>query len=74
MLLRLRDRYALICGDAMMSTAELRARLIDGVVVDQDRYLRSGEEARRFMEAHPDTLAIPSHDPELWTRLEPTYD
>jgi N-acyl homoserine lactone hydrolase len=73
-LLRLRDRYALICGDAMMSTAELRARLIDGVVVDQDRYLRSGEEARRFMEAHPDTLAIPSHDRELWTRLEPTYD
>ena len=73
-LLRLRDRYALICGDAAMSTLELREPVIDGVVVDQDRYVRSGEEAREFMRAHPDTLAIPSHDRELWSRLEPTYD
>lgn len=73
-LLRLRDRYALICGDAAMSTLELREPVIDGVVVDQDSYVRSGEEARAFMRAHPDTLAIPSHDRDLWARLEPTYD
>jgi glyoxylase-like metal-dependent hydrolase (beta-lactamase superfamily II) len=69
-LLRLRDRYALISGDSAMSTLELRERLIDGVVVDQDAYLRSGDEARAFMRAHPDALAIPSHDRELWSRLE----
>jgi glyoxylase-like metal-dependent hydrolase (beta-lactamase superfamily II) len=40
-LLRLRDRYALICGDAAMSTLELREPLIDGIVVDQDSYVRS---------------------------------
>jgi hypothetical protein len=45
-----------------------------GIVVDQDSYIRSGEEARAFMRAHPDTLAIPSHDGELWSRLEPVYD
>jgi glyoxylase-like metal-dependent hydrolase (beta-lactamase superfamily II) len=73
-LLRLRDRYALVCGDAAMSTLELRAPLIDGIVLDQDRYIRSGEEMRRFMRAHRDTLAIPSHDRELWSRLEPTYE
>lgn len=73
-LLRLRDRYALVCGDAAMSTLELREPVIDGIVVDQDSYVRSGEEAREFMRAHPDTLAIPSHDRELWSRLEPTYD
>lgn len=73
-LLRLRDRYALICGDAAMSTLELREPVIDGVVVDQDSYVRSGQEAREFMRAHPDTLAIPSHDRDLWARLEPTYD
>ncbi len=73
-LLRLRDRYALICGDAAMSTAELREPVIDGIVVDQDSYIRSGEEARAFMRAHPDTLAIPSHDSELWSGLEPVYD
>ncbi len=73
-LLRLRDRYALICGDAAMSTLELREPVIDGIVVDQDSYVRSGEEAREFIRAHPDTLAIPSHDRELWSRLEPTYD
>jgi glyoxylase-like metal-dependent hydrolase (beta-lactamase superfamily II) len=73
-LLRLRDRYALICGDAAMSTLELREPLIDGIVVDQDSYVRSGEEAREFMRSYPDTLAIPSHDRELWSRLEPTYD
>jgi glyoxylase-like metal-dependent hydrolase (beta-lactamase superfamily II) len=72
-LLRLRDRYALILGDAMMSTLELREPVIDGIVVDQDSYLRSGEETREFMRAHADTLAIPSHDSNLWSRLEPTY-
>jgi N-acyl homoserine lactone hydrolase len=73
-LLRLRDRYALILGDAMMSTLELRQPVIDGIVVDQDRYVRSGAETREFMRAHPDTLAIPSHDGQLWSQLEPTYD
>jgi glyoxylase-like metal-dependent hydrolase (beta-lactamase superfamily II) len=73
-LLRLRDRYALILGDAAMSTLELREPVIDGIVVDQESYVCSGEEARAFMRAHPDTLGIPSHDQELWSRLEPTYD
>jgi len=43
-LLRLRDHYALVAGDAAMSTLG-RERLIDGVVVDQDSYLRSGGQA-----------------------------
>jgi N-acyl homoserine lactone hydrolase len=73
-LLRLRDRHALICGDAAMSTRELEEPVIDGIVMDQDAYLRSGEEAREFMRSHPDTLAIPSHDAALWPRLEQTYD
>jgi N-acyl homoserine lactone hydrolase len=73
LLLRLRERHALICGDAAMSMLELREPVIDGIVVDQDRYIRSGEEARAFMRAYPDTLAIPSHDRELWSGLEPTY-
>ena len=73
-LLRLRDRYALILGDAMMSTLELREPVIDGIVVDQDSYVRSGAETREFMRARPETLAIPSHDGKLWSRLEPTYD
>ena len=73
-LLRLRERYALICGDAAMSTLELREPLIDGIVMDQDAYIRSGEEMRSFMRTRPDTLAIPSHDAELWPRLQPSYD
>ena len=73
-LVRLRDRYALILGDAAMSTRELSEPLIDGIVVDQDSYIRSGEEARAFMRAHPDTLAIPSHDRELWSRLQTVYE
>lgn len=73
-LLQLGDRFALILGDAMMSTVELREPVIDGLMLDQDSYIRSGEEARAFMRAHPDTLAIPSHDAELWPTLEPVYD
>jgi N-acyl homoserine lactone hydrolase len=73
-LLQLRDRHALICGDAALSLLELREPVIDGIVVDQDSYIRSGEEMREFMRAHPDTLAIPSHDRELWSRLKPSYD
>jgi glyoxylase-like metal-dependent hydrolase (beta-lactamase superfamily II) len=73
-LLRLRDRYALICGDSAISTVELREQVIDGIIVDQDSYVRSGDEARSFMRAHPDTLAIPSHDRELWARLDRVYE
>jgi N-acyl homoserine lactone hydrolase len=73
-LLRLRGRPALICGDSCMSSVELREPLIDGVVVDQASYLRSGDEAREFIRAHPETFAIPSHDAELWSRLEPSYE
>ena len=73
-LLRLRDRYALILGDSAMSRAELGERLVDGIVPDQDAYLRSGDEARAFMRAHPETLAIPSHDAPLWAELERTYE
>jgi len=42
--------------------------------VDQASYVRSGEEAHKFMRAHPETLAIPSHDRELPSRLEPSFD
>jgi hypothetical protein len=42
--------------------------------MDQAAYIRSGAEAREFMRAHPDTLAIPSHDTELWAGLEETYE
>jgi N-acyl homoserine lactone hydrolase len=73
-LLRLRDRWALILGDAMMSTRELREPVIDGIVVDQDSYIRSAEEARAFLRANPGTLAIPSHDRELWSGLEASYE
>jgi hypothetical protein len=48
--------------------------VIDGVVVVEDSYVRSGEEERGFMPAHPDTLAIPGHDRELWPRLGPTHE
>jgi glyoxylase-like metal-dependent hydrolase (beta-lactamase superfamily II) len=71
-LLRLHHRYALICGDSAMSTRELREPIIDGIVVDQDAYLRSGDEARRFIRAHPDTLAIPSHDRKAIADLQHT--
>ena len=73
-LLQLRDRHALILGDSAMSSAELTERVVDGIIPDQDGYLRSGDETRAFMRDHPDTLAIPSHDKVLWDRLERTYE
>jgi hypothetical protein len=48
--------------------------VIDGIVMGQGSYLRSGEEARAFVRAHPDTLAIPSHDRELWSGLGTVYE
>jgi N-acyl homoserine lactone hydrolase len=73
-LLRLRDRYALLCGDAAMTTREFREPLIDGAIMDQDAYVSSGEEMRTFLASHPETLAIPSHDRELWAMLETAYE
>lgn len=74
MLLRLRDRYALLCGDAVMSTVELRERVIDGLITDQDRHLATGDEIRGFMRSHPRTVAIPSHDAELFNKLAAVHD
>lgn len=72
-LLQLGDRYALLLGDAAMSTVELQHPVVDGIIMNQDAYIRSASEAREFMRAHPDTLAIPSHDQDLWSRLEARY-
>jgi hypothetical protein len=35
--------------------------------VDEHRYVWSGQEARDFKRAHPDTLTIPTDNRELWS-------
>ncbi len=73
-LLRLRDRDALVCGDA----AYLRRTIDEGVlpvlIADEHLFERSLREIRRFVEREPQALVIPGHDAEAWAQLEEVYD
>jgi glyoxylase-like metal-dependent hydrolase (beta-lactamase superfamily II) len=73
-LLRLRGREALLCGDA----AYLRRTIDDDVAplltADEHLFQRSLKEIRRFVERTPGLVVVPGHDREEWPKLESVYD
>ena len=72
-LLRLREREALLCGDAAFTWRALRDGAMPSLVADEHRFRRSLRELARYLEQTPDALAIPGHDAEAWSRLAPRY-
>lgn len=73
-LLRLRDREALICGDAAYTWRALRDGALPVIVTDEHRFRRSLREIRHYLEQTPGALVIPGHDAEAWPRLQPLYE
>jgi N-acyl homoserine lactone hydrolase len=73
-LLRLRDREALLCGDAVYLRRGIDEDVPPLLAHDEHLYWRSLKEIRRFVEQTPGLMVVPGHDPEAWPRLEPVYD
>jgi glyoxylase-like metal-dependent hydrolase (beta-lactamase superfamily II) len=70
---RLRDRDALIAGDAIYTLATLRDGKRPYRTIDRKAFERSIERLAAFDRAHPGALVIPGHDMEAWEALEPSY-
>jgi N-acyl homoserine lactone hydrolase len=72
--LRLRDREALLCGDAAFTTPTLDYGRQTGPFADGHLFGRSLREIQRYREQTPTALIVPGHDAEAWEALEPVYD
>lgn len=73
-LLRLRDRDALLVGDAAYRRDTIAGDTLPLVWADGHLFRRSLREIRRFVEREPDALVIPGHDPDAWAELDDVYD
>lgn len=73
-LVRLRDREALIVGDAAYTHATLADQARPLLVVDAHLFERSLHEIQLFMRQAPGALVIPGHDAEAWAALDARYE
>jgi glyoxylase-like metal-dependent hydrolase (beta-lactamase superfamily II) len=73
-ILRLREREALVTGDAIYYLRTLDDERRGWVMADEHRWRRSIGEIRLYRRENPDALIIPGHDPEEWALLLPRYD
>jgi glyoxylase-like metal-dependent hydrolase (beta-lactamase superfamily II) len=72
-LVRLAGREALLVGDAVYSMRNLHEGILPWRTVDDDIYRQSVRELRAYAEQNPNALVIPTHDGEVWDRLDDTY-
>jgi glyoxylase-like metal-dependent hydrolase (beta-lactamase superfamily II) len=70
----LRDRDFLIVGDAVYTCGQLDDAPEPPRPVDRRLWKRSLQELRLFRRQYPQAVVVPSHDPELWERLEKRYE
>jgi N-acyl homoserine lactone hydrolase len=73
-LVRLRDREALIAADAAYMLRTIRDRVRPLLLADEHRFWRSLKEIERYVERTPDALVICGHDAEQWPTLEAIYE
>jgi glyoxylase-like metal-dependent hydrolase (beta-lactamase superfamily II) len=73
-ILRLRDREALIAGDAIYTMRTLRESALPYLMDDEHRFRRSLKEIQLYAKETPDALIVPGHDIEHWRTLAPVYD
>jgi N-acyl homoserine lactone hydrolase len=71
--LRLADREALVCGDAVQTMKTITDGHRPSRIDDQHLFGRSLREIELYMEQTPDALVIPGHDMDAWRGLEPAY-
>jgi N-acyl homoserine lactone hydrolase len=71
---RLRDRYALIAGDAVYTLATLRAGARPWKSEDPAAFERSVSSLAAWDAENPDALVIPGHDMPAWEALQDRYE
>jgi N-acyl homoserine lactone hydrolase len=72
--LRLREREALVAGDAIYTLATLREGRRPFRTVDDAAFEDSLRQLEAYDRSHPDAIVIPGHDMEAWRQLEPRYE
>jgi glyoxylase-like metal-dependent hydrolase (beta-lactamase superfamily II) len=73
-ILRLGGREVLVAGDAIYFLATLEHERRGLFLADEHQWRRSLREVQLYRRENPDALIIPSHDGELWSRLESRYE
>jgi N-acyl homoserine lactone hydrolase len=73
-ILRLKDREALVTGDAIYFLRTLEDERRGWAMADEHRWRRSIGEIRLYRRENPDALIIPGHDPDAWAQLSPRYE
>jgi glyoxylase-like metal-dependent hydrolase (beta-lactamase superfamily II) len=73
-ILRLRDREALVTGDAVYFTRTIDDERRGWTMADEHKWHRSIGEIRLYRRENPEALIIPGHDPEEWAKLLPRYE
>jgi glyoxylase-like metal-dependent hydrolase (beta-lactamase superfamily II) len=72
-LARLTGREALLVGDAIYTMRNLREGILPWRTIDDDIYRRSVGQLHEYAEQNPDALMIPTHDADVWDRLDERY-
>ncbi len=73
-ILRLKDREALVTGDAVYFTRTIDDERRGWVMADEHKWHRSIGEIRLYRRENPEALIIPGHDPDEWAKLLPRYE
>jgi N-acyl homoserine lactone hydrolase len=73
-LLRLKDRNALLTGDAAYTERALKETAVPYRMGDEHRFRRSLREIQLYLEGAPNTLTITGHDMAAWRRLQSVYE
>lgn len=71
--LRLRDREALLCGDAAYTMDAIENDTVPYIVDDEHRYRRSLREIQLYLEQTPGALVVPGHEMAVMRRLDRAY-
>jgi len=72
-IVRLKDREALIVGDAAYTMRTIEATHLPWKMADEHRFRRSLSEIQGYIEQTPDAVVIPGHDMAAWRRLDSVY-
>ena len=70
---RLRDREALLAGDAIYTMRTLRDSRLPSRCEDWHQFRRSLREIQAYARQTPSALIVPGHDAAAWRSLEPVY-
>ena len=74
LILRLKDREALLTGDAAYTLDVLDHERRGWVMADEHKWRRSLREIQLYQREHPDALIVPGHDGKTWAALEQSYE